>query len=176
MKRKTRSKTIVVFIAITMIGFSPLFYVSFIKGIKMVYYHIDYKKNKILIDSVNIYETSGPEGGPGATTYDLFYNKNDLLLRFVDQRELVIGRMFGDTLRIPQLLNYMETHHDSIWVWYHPKAQAIYAKEEDIELDITPYKQAAFFNFLGLGLAIYGLFYLINQKRKLTKTKTNEKK
>lgn len=168
-------KTIRYFIFISAILLSPGFFTWLIQNIKLIHYSNDYKKIKVKVDSLSIWDDSGPEGG-SSLKYILFLNKYNRQIVLTDPKESVTGRIFGDTLKIPQLLNYMETHHDSIWVWYHPKAQTIYAKEDDVALDISPYKQSAFFNFLGLIGAIYGLFYLINQKRKSIKAKANEKK
>ncbi len=166
-------KSILYLILISCILGSPAFFTWFKQDITLVYYANDYRKMKVKVDSLRIWELSGSEGDAGTTRYSLYSLKYNKQITLIDSRESVTGRMFGDTLLIPQLYNYMENHHDSIWVWYHPKAQAIYAKEDDVALDITPYKQSAFFNFLGLIGAVYGLFYLINQKRK--SIKANEK-
>lgn len=122
---------ICIFLSITL--FSPLFiYKSIVYG-KNIYYARNYVKIKIKVDSVQVEANNAGDGNIATGVHHIYNYENNLKFSFTDRT----GNVIGDDGVIPDMYNYMIQHHDSILIWYNPKAEIKYAREEENVYSIT---------------------------------------
>lgn len=114
---------------------SPLFIYGFYVQATNLYYGGEYEKNKFKVDSIAVVQSNDSQSAV-SVDYHIFSKKPEFELIINDNEKVIFGGRKGDDRLVPHLFKYMEKHNDSIWIWYHPKAEIKYAKEEDLSVPL----------------------------------------
>lgn len=95
----------------------------------------NFKKIKIKIDSVHIFNFRGSDKHSTDETHELFNNGNIIinLSKDYDKPIFTPNRKF----EIDEVDQYMKMHHDSINIWYLNKDIIQYARENEKQIDLS---------------------------------------
>ncbi len=151
---------LIVFIFLTLNFFaSPFNLLNVTKKIPILINKSNFIKTKVKTDSVkNIVSTSGMNS---LTTYShyIYYDKNKLIiLQDNPDRLLQSETILRNTRRA---LKYIQQHHDSILIWYHPTINGQIALSNESEINTKGYLMQIILNIILLIVAILTLRWLI---------------
>ncbi|SIR18653.1 hypothetical protein [Maribacter ulvicola] len=167
MNLKIITKTILVFITLLIITFSPFYFLTIEKESKELIHKTEFIKQKVRIDSIDI-QTSNIDG-PGAQHYYIYYHNKKDYISLLDYRDVLFS-----TKKQKQNFNHFLSQtkndstfylpsNDSIWIWYHPILEDNYATNEETQLDVSNNILLIVVNSLLLTISISALIWQIKR-------------
>jgi hypothetical protein len=129
-----RKLTIFLLLSITIL--SPWFAYKFFVRARNIAYANEYVKKKVKVDSLVVVAESYGYSGHSNDVYKIYNLEHDLEFAFTDHKGSLITERRGANKIIPHMIAYMEQHHDSILIWYHPKAEVKYARDTDVTVSM----------------------------------------
>ncbi|MCK0147423.1 hypothetical protein MWU78_17340 [Arenibacter sp. F26102] len=162
-------RLIILLLVVIIIVFSPIFILKIYERVWELNHKHEYVKKKVKIDSIS--QQSGFSGRtPSNGNVILYYEDYSKRLYMLDDRKTLIRiqrRKFNN------MLDYLDSHKDSIWIWEHAKGKTKYALEEETEMNTKGYLIQIILNIILLTIALYSI---VCQIKKWMKSKKNEKK
>lgn len=161
------TKVILVFIALFIITFSPIYFLTIKREAKELIHQAEFVKQKVKIDSINI-QTSNIDG-PGAAHYYIYYHNKGDYISLLDYRDVLFSteKQKKDFNHFLGLTNKDSTFYlpsnDSIWVWHHPILKDNYATMEQSKMDVSNNLFLIIINSILLIISISAVLWQIKQ-------------
>lgn len=169
--RNEQLKLLIIFLFLLILTISPFALRSLIISGKRILVAKEYSKIKIRVDSLATHTPISSEGGHSYTNFYIYNFDKSLFLEISNEERVLIKSRDGKENLVSHMLKYMKNHNDSIWIWYHPRAEPKYAKVEEKEYPITEDVLSLGTNIIIVVLAIYAIYWQINYNRKNRKKK-----
>jgi hypothetical protein len=165
-------RAILIWIALGVVVFSPMYIYQIYKNAKVVYYSNQYSKVHVKVDSIYITSATSSDGGSGPNYYHFYNRKYNTTLSLLASNGS-ISELLGERHSGLDVDSELSTHNDSIWIWYHPKSEPSYAIETDKQFSIRKNISYLIVNGILLSFSIYAVTWQINFNKKKKQNQAN---
>ncbi len=121
---------LLLFLSFCAIVIVPFQIIELKKTTNTIIRHQEYKKMKVLV--LDYYSSSKDlpgEGSGGGNELVLEIHQPKLTLRIDDENDVLFGKKAEQFNKERKAVEYLESHNDSIWIWYAPELVPKFAEE-----------------------------------------------
>jgi hypothetical protein len=152
--------SILVLMYLLSVLFLPVSIKQVFKSIENISVSTEYVMKRIKVDSIVAHDTET------STYYSVYSTGLDRTLVVTDHDKNVLIGKENDEQNISHMYDYMRTHQDSIWIWYHTEAELKYARVESPAFSNKEDRLYLFISLSDVVVAIVGTILVMQYSKK----------